>query len=50
MPAGMRPLTVVLDIDGEAAWLGGPAPSRVAQPFRVDHSSALTLHVIQEGT
>ncbi|NLE22511.1 MAG: tRNA lysidine(34) synthetase TilS [Actinobacteria bacterium] len=50
MPAAVRPLTVVVDIDGRAAWLGGPAPSRVAQSFRVDHSSALTLHVIQEGT
>jgi hypothetical protein len=50
VPAELRPRAVVLDVDGRAAWLGGPAPSRVAQPFRVAHSSALTLHVVQEGT
>jgi len=50
VPAELRPLTVLLDVDGHAAWLGGPAPARVAQPFRVAHSSALTLHVVQEGT
>jgi hypothetical protein len=50
LPAELRPCTVVLDVDGRVAWLGGPAPSRVAQPFRVAHSSVLTLHVVQEGT
>jgi tRNA(Ile)-lysidine synthase len=50
VPAELRPRTVVLDVDGSVAWLGGPAPPRVAQPFRVAHSSTLTLHVVQEGT
>jgi tRNA(Ile)-lysidine synthase len=52
VPAGLRPHAVVLDVDGAAAWVGGHAapPGRVAQGYRVAHSSALTLHVIQEGT
>jgi hypothetical protein len=41
---------VVLDVDGRAAWVGGDAPARVAQSFRVARSNALTLHVVQEGT
>jgi hypothetical protein len=40
----------VLDVDGRAAWVGGAAPARVAQPFRVSQSSVVTLHVFQEGT
>jgi tRNA(Ile)-lysidine synthase len=48
--AERRPFAVVLDVDGAVAWVGGPAPARVAQAFRVAHSSALTLHVVQEGT
>jgi hypothetical protein len=50
--AGLRPLAVVLDVDGAAAWVGGPAapPGRVAHGYRVAQSSALTLHVVQEGT
>ncbi|HEX6944850.1 MAG TPA: tRNA lysidine(34) synthetase TilS, partial [Casimicrobiaceae bacterium] len=66
VPAGLRPRAVVLDVDGATAWVGGlparsPARStpsgapvtargRVAQEYRVHHSSALTLHVVQEGT
>ncbi|HEX5641980.1 MAG TPA: tRNA lysidine(34) synthetase TilS [Thermoleophilia bacterium] len=50
VPAERRPLAVVLDVDGRAAWVGGAAPARVAQPFRVAQSSVLTLHVVQEGT
>ncbi len=52
VPAGLRPLAVVLDVDGAAAWVGGPAapPGRVAHGYRVAQSSALTLHVVQEGT
>lgn len=53
VPADRRPMTVVLDVDGRVAWVSG-APfgqaGRVAQPFCVAHSSALTLHVVQEGT
>lgn len=50
--AARRPRAVVLDVDGAAAWVGGldTPPGRVAQGYRVAHSSALTLHVIQEGT
>ena len=50
VPAPRRPFAAVLDVDGRAAWVGGAAPARVAQPFRVAHSNALTLHVVQEGT
>ena len=50
VPADRRPLAVVLDVDGRAAWVGGAAPARVAQSFWVAHSNALTLHVVQEGT
>ena len=52
VPASLRPRAVVLDVDGAAAWVGGPAapPGRVAHSYRVAHSSALTLHVVQEGT
>jgi tRNA(Ile)-lysidine synthase len=52
VPAGLRPRVVVLGVDGAAAWVGGRAapPGRVAQDYRVAHSRALTLHVIQEGT
>jgi tRNA(Ile)-lysidine synthase len=52
VPSGARPRAVVLDVDGAVAWVGGHAgsPGRVAQGYRVSHSSALTLHVIQEGT
>jgi len=50
VPAERRPLAVVLDVDGRAAWVGGAAPGRVAQPFRVAQSSGVTLHVVQEGT
>ena len=49
VPAERRPLTPILDVDGRAAWVGG-APGRVAQAFTVEDSSALTLHVVQEGT
>jgi hypothetical protein len=49
VPAEQRPLAPLLDVDGRAAWLGG-GPGRVAQAFRVAQSSALTLHVVQEGT
>jgi len=49
VPAERRPLAPVLDVDGRAAWVGG-TPGRVAQAFRVEDSSALTLHVVQEGT
>ena len=50
--AELRPRVVVLDVDGSAAWVGGLAapPGRVAHGYRVAHSSALTLHVVQEGT
>ena len=52
VPASLRSRAVVLDVDGAAAWVGGPAapPGRVAHSYRVAHSSALTLHVVQEGT
>jgi tRNA(Ile)-lysidine synthase len=52
VPASSRPLAVVVDVDGAAAWVGGAAapPGRVAHWYRVAQSSALTLHVIQEGT
>jgi tRNA(Ile)-lysidine synthase len=52
VPASLRPRAVVLDVDGAAVWVGGPAapPGRVAHSYRVAHSSALTLHVVQEGT
>ena len=55
VPAGLRPLVPLLDVDGGAAWLGpataGIAPAgRVAHGYRVAHSSVLTLYVIQEGT
>lgn len=50
VPAERRPLAVVLDVDGRAAWVGGAAPGRVAQPFLVAQSSVVTLHVVQEGT
>ncbi len=49
VPAEQRPRAPLLDVDGRAAWVGG-GPGRVAQAFRVEHSSALTLHVVQEGT
>ena len=49
VPAEQRPLAPLLDVDGRAAWVGG-GPGRVAQAFRVEDSSALTLHVVQEGT
>ena len=50
VPAERRPLATVLDVDGCAVWVGGAAPGRVAQPFRVAQSSVVTLHVVQEGT
>jgi len=50
VPARLRPLVTVLDVDGRAAWLGGVAPARVAESFRVAHSSVMTLHVVQERT
>ncbi len=50
VPGFRRPLVVVLEVDGRTAWVGGAAPARVAQSFRVAHSNALTLHVVQEGT
>jgi tRNA(Ile)-lysidine synthase len=50
VPTERRPLAVVLEVDGRAAWVGGAAPGRVAQPFRVAQSSTVTLHVVQEGT
>ncbi len=52
VPASLRPRAVVLDVDGAAAWVGGPAapPGRVAHSYRVPHSSLLTVHVVQEGT
>jgi hypothetical protein len=52
VPASQRARAVVLDVDGAAAWVGGPAapPGRVAHSYRVAHSSTLTLHVVQEGT
>ena len=50
VPAERRALAVVLDVDGHAAWVGGAAGGRVAQPFRVAQSSVVTLHVVQEGT
>ncbi len=49
VPVEQRPQAPLLDVDGRAAWVGG-GPGRVAQAFRVEHSSALTLHVVQEGT
>ena len=49
VPVEQRPLAPLLDVDGRAAWVGG-GPGRVAQSFRVAQSSALTLHVVQEGT
>jgi tRNA(Ile)-lysidine synthase len=49
VPAEVRPLAPLLDVDGLAAWVGG-GPGRVAQSFRVAQSSVLTLHVVQEGT
>ncbi|MGE5228440.1 MAG: tRNA lysidine(34) synthetase TilS C-terminal domain-containing protein, partial [Deltaproteobacteria bacterium] len=50
VPVERRALAVVLDVDGHAAWVGGAARARVAQPFRVAQSSVVTLHVVQEGT
>jgi len=50
VPARLRPLVTVLDVDGRTAWLGGVAPARVAESFRVAHSSVMTLHVVQERT
>jgi len=60
VPADLRPLVPVLDVDAHAAWVGHaaaglsagltPAPGRVAHGYRVAHSSVLTLHVIREGT
>ena len=62
VPSGERPLVPLLDVDGHAAWVGraavatagtaspAAAPGRVAQGYRVAHSSVLTLHVFQEGT
>ncbi|MBE0527809.1 MAG: hypothetical protein IH629_01225, partial [Thermoleophilia bacterium] len=62
VPAGERPLVPVLDVDGHTAWVGraavaaedaarpAAAAGRVAQGYRVAHSSVLTLHVFQEGT
>ena len=60
VPADLRPLVPVLDVDARAAWVGhaaaglaaglAPAPGRVAHGYRVAHSSVLTLHVIREGT
>jgi hypothetical protein len=50
VPADRRPRAVVLDVDGRAAWVGGAAPARVAQAFRVAQSTVMTLHVVQEGT
>jgi tRNA(Ile)-lysidine synthase len=49
VPAERRPQAPLLDVDGRAAGVGG-GPGRVAQAFRVEDSSALTLHVVQEGT
>jgi tRNA(Ile)-lysidine synthase len=49
VPGEQRPRAPLLDVDGRAAWVGG-GPGRVAQAFRVEDSSALTLHVVQEGT
>ena len=54
-PAPARPRATVVDIDGRVAWVGhtaadGAAVGRVAQGFRVAHSSTQTLHVSQEGT
>ena len=60
VPADLRPLVPVLDVDAHAAWVGhaaaglaagfAPAPGRVAQGYRVAQSSVLTLHVIREAT
>ncbi len=50
VPADLRPRVTVLEVDGRVAWVGGVAASRVAQSFRVAHSSSMTLHIVQEGT
>lgn len=63
VPADLRPLVSVLDVDDHVAWVGqatpdppsgpsalAPPSGRVAQGYRVAHSSVLTLHVFQEGT
>ncbi len=54
-PAPARARATVVEIDGRVAWVGHTAPDgaavgRVAQGFRVAHSSTQTLHVSQEGT
>ncbi len=55
VPADRRPLAVVVDVDGAAAWVGftgadGRRRGRVAQAFGVDESSRCTVHVTLEGT
>jgi hypothetical protein len=55
VPAPARPFSLVLDVDGRAAWVGhagtdGTFVGRVAQAYRVAQSSVMTLHVFQEGT
>ena len=55
VPADRRPVALVVDVDGVAAWVGftgrdGRRRGRVAQAFGVDESSRCTVHVTLEGT
>ena len=55
VPADGRPLALVVDVAGVAAWIGfagadGRWRGRVAQAFGVDESSRCTVHVTLEGT
>ena len=51
VPAERRPLAPWCSTSTAAPpGSAGAAPARVAQAFRVAHSSVLTLHVVQEGT
>ena len=50
-----RPRATVLDLDGAVAWVGydgrdGARLGRVAESFRVQESTASTLHVFEEAT
>lgn len=52
-PAAARARAVVLDLDGDVAWLGYAGPKsecrgRVAHGFRVDQSTSRTLHIFRE--
>jgi tRNA(Ile)-lysidine synthase len=56
VPRALRPQAIVLDVDGEPAWLGVRSAdgrlnvARVAQSFAVTESTVFTLTVTEEGT